>query len=143
MTPAQLQAQIIAQINDLTPNGITGDILQANLLDLLALLVALSTGSRIVVDSVPLVLLDSDYRVGLNRTAALAAMNVQLVAPAAGTEIIIQDLAGNFSAFPVTVAPPGGQTFSGGRTSYVMNEDNQTARFNFYIGASIWGIEPA
>lgn len=142
MTPTA----IIALINQyIISNGqglITGPILNGILIDIVNLFTTSTPAYRIVSTSTLQTLTTTDFRVGFLRNLNLAAMNVQLVIITPGQEVVLQDLAGNFSAYPVTVLPPAGMTFSGGRTAYVMNEDNQTARFAYY-GQNLWGVEPA
>lgn len=139
-------AEIIAYINqNIGPNGagkITGATLEQAMLYLIGQSVSSSGQSRVITSSANFATLSSDYRIGLNRTASPAAMQITLVIPDAIPEIVIQDLAGNFNRYPVTILPPTAQNFAGGRTSYVMNEDNMTGRF-FYWGQGIWGVEPA
>ena len=142
MTPAQILALIASTI---VTNGI-GGITAANLAPILNAIVNLFTttspAARIYSASTTLTIAVTDFRVGLQRTINLNAMNAQLpLAAAIGQEFVLQDLAGNFSQYPVTVLPPAGMTIVG-RASYVMNEDNQTSRFAFY-GANLWGVEPA
>ena len=141
MTPTQLISLINAEINDNTPDGITGEILNNILVQMINLQQSSLTG-RLITSSAAVTLLATDFRVGFNRTAGLAATQVQLVVPSGGPEVVIQDLAGNFSTYPLTVSPPGGQYFAGNRTTYTMNEDNQTARFAYY-GSGLWGVEPS
>ena len=142
MTPAQILALIASTI---VTNGI-GGITAANLAPILNAIVNLFTttspAARIYSASTTLTIAATDFRVGLQRLINLNAMNAQLpLAAAIGQEFVLQDLAGNFSQYPVTVLPPAGMTIVG-RASYVMNEDNQTSRFAFY-GANLWGVEPA
>lgn len=142
MTPAQILALIASTI---VTNGI-GGITAANLAPILNAIVNLFTttspAARIYSASTTLTIAVTDFRIGLQRLINLNAMNAQLpLAAAIGQEFVLQDLAGNFSQYPVTVLPPAGMTIVG-RASYVMNEDNQTSRFAFY-GANLWGVEPA
>ena len=142
MTPAQILALIASTI---VTNGI-GGITAANLAPILNAIVNLFTttspAARIYSASTTLTIAATDFRIGLQRLINLNAMNAQLpLAAAIGQEFVLQDLAGNFSQYPVTVLPPAGMTIVG-RASYVMNEDNQTSRFAFY-GANLWGVEPA
>jgi hypothetical protein len=142
MTPAQILALIASTI---VTNGV-GAITAANLAPILNAIVNLFTttspAARIYSASTTLTIAATDFRIGLQRLINLNAMNAQLpLAAAIGQEFVLQDLAGNFSQYPVTVLPPAGMTIVG-RASYVMNEDNQTSRFAFY-GANLWGVEPA
>jgi hypothetical protein len=98
--------------------------------------------SRIVTTSTTLTLAITDSVVGLNRTAGPAAMIVNLPTVGAGLlpnqDFEIQDLAGNFNAFPVTVTAPTGHTIVTVQT-YVMNQDAQGAIFHYYSGTN-WGV---
>lgn len=101
---------------------------------------ALFTGSaRIVVASTPLVIGVGDYAIGLQRTGSPAPTPASLPSAAAvGQSFILEDLAGNFSLYNVTVSPPGGHTIAG-LPNYVLNEDYQSSEFRYY-GGSIWGV---
>lgn len=142
MTPAQIVALINSQIVSNGMSGITGPILNAILVAICNLFVSNAPPYRIVSASINFALTASDFRIGLLRTLNLAQTQVQLISITPGNEVVIQDLSGNFNAYPVTVLPPAGMSFAGGRASYVMSEDNQTARFAFY-GQNVWGVEPA
>ena len=144
MTPAQILALINAVIVSNDIGAITGPQLNVILTAIVNLFTTNPNTPQIVTASTPLTIVATTLRYGFQRTLSLAAMNAQLPALTAGqigTEFVLQDLVGNFSAYPVTVLPPAGQTIVG-RNSYVMNEDNQTSRFYFY-GANLWGVEPA
>lgn len=100
---------------------------------------ALNKPSRIVTVSTALTVLTTDYAIGLNRTAAPAATAAALPNGAvAGDEYVIDDLAGNFNAFPVTVSPPAGHTIAGLAT-WVCNVDRSSNGFRFY-GSNIWSV---
>lgn len=142
MTPTQIIALINQYIVSNGVGGITGPILNQILVDIVNLFTSSAPAYRIVSVSTALTMLATDFRIGFLRTLNLAPTAVQLIAITPGNEVVIQDLAGNFSAYPITVSPPAGMTFAGGRTTYIMNEDNQTARFAYY-GSNIWGVEPA
>ena len=142
MTPTQILALINQYIVSNGVGAITAPILNNILTQIVNLFTSASPAYRIVSASTALALLTTDFRIGFLRTLNLANTQVQLVVITPGNEVVLQDLAGNFSQYPVTVLPPAGMQFSGGRASYVMNEDNQTARFA-YLGQNIWGVEPA
>ena len=142
MTPTQILALINQYIVSNGAGLITGPILNQILTAIVGLFTSSAPASRIISSSTGTTLLTTDYRVGFLRTLNLSATAVALPTITVGQELVVQDLGGNFSAYPVTISPPAGMTFSGGRTTYVMNEDNQTARFAFY-GQNIWGVEPA
>ena len=142
MTPAQILALIASTIYSNGVGAITGPNLATILNAIVGLFSSVVPASTIITASTAYVITVAQYRLGFLRTLNLAAMSATLPTGAtSGQEFILQDLAGNFSTYPVTVYPSAGSTFSGGRTSYVMNEDNQTARFAFY--GSVWGVEPA
>ena len=105
-------------------------------------LTGLSLGLSRIVTTSSASISTSDYRVGFLRSTGLAAFTVQLPTSSVSQEFVLQDLSGNFNAYPVTVLPSAGTTFSANRTSYVMNENNQTTRFAFY-GQNVWGVESA
>lgn len=96
---------------------------------------------RLVTSSAALGIALTDYRIGLNRVAGLAAMAINLPAVTdanIGQEFVVSDLKGNLGAFPATVAPVVG-TISG-LANFVMNQDKQRALFVYY-GTNIWGVE--
>jgi hypothetical protein len=99
---------------------------------------AISRPSRIVTSSAALAVLITDYAVGFNRTAGLAATAVALPAAGVGQEFVFEDLVGNFSTYPVTLNPPVGQTIAGLAT-FVLNEDRQSASVRYY-GSNLWSI---
>lgn len=142
MTPTQILALINQYIVSNGQGLINGPILNQILTAIVGLFTNSAPAARIVTLSTNMTMLASDFRVGFQRTLNLATTQVQLIAIAVGDEVVIQDLSGNFNAYPVTILPPAGNTFSGGRTSYVMNQNNQTARFAYY-GSNIWGTEPS
>ncbi len=141
MTPAQVLAIINAMITSNGVGAITGPVLN----DVLTLIIGLFTTApamaRTVSASTPATIALTDGRVGFLRSTGLAATTAQLPAGAAvDQEFVVQDLSGNFFNFPITVLAPAGQTLAGGRSQYVMNENNQTARFAYY-GSNVWGVE--
>ncbi len=95
--------------------------------------------NRVVASSATLNLTLTDYSVGLNRTAAPTAMDVNLPAGAAvGQKFKITDLAGNFSTAAVRVVPPSGSI--AGLGTFTLNEDRGGAIFELFDGG-IWGVE--
>lgn len=130
---ALLQEYIVAQTGqDVLDNG-----------DLAALLaqftLAVQGGgnirpNRIVTSSALLNLAATDFYVGFNRTAGLLAQVVNLPASNTvvnGQEIVLDDLAGNFDTYPLTVTPPGGVTIAGLNT-FVLNVKRAAGRFRKY-----------
>jgi hypothetical protein len=82
-----------------------------------------------------------DYHVGLARTAAPAAIQGALPLlgnNAIGQEFVVEDLIGNFFAFPVTIVPQAGQTIAG-LAKKVLNQDGQSAKFTWY-GNNLWSV---
>lgn len=83
----------------------------------------------------------SQYRIGLARAAAPSVTQVTLPTlgnDAIGQEFVIEDLVGNFKNFPVTIAPPAGQTIAG-KPQWVLNVDRQSATLTWY-GSNLWSI---
>jgi len=105
---------------------------------------AITTGaalkpSRIVAASAVLNIGTADYAIGLNRVAGLAAMVANLPGAAqVNQEFVLEDLAGNFNAFPVTVTPPVGHSIAGEAT-WLMNVDRGSNKFRYY-GSNIWSV---
>lgn len=140
MTPSAILALIAAQITSNGVGGITGPILNNILTQIVNLFATSTPAAQIVTSSATLTLLNTNFRVGLQRNINVSAMNVLLPSSAGiGQEFVIQDLTGNFQAFPATVAPPGGHTIAG-LGSYTMNVNRQTKRFAYY-GSNVWGVE--
>lgn len=116
---------------------------QAALLAKLTSAIAIGAGlrpARIVVSSAPLNVLLSDYRIGLNRSAGVAAMNILLPAVTnanIGQEWVIEDLKGNLQGAPATVIPPVGTITDA--ANYVMTENKQSATFAYY-GTNLWSV---
>lgn len=83
---------------------------------------------------------DANGHVGLNRTAGVGVSSSTLPSDAeAGQTYTVEDLAGNFQAFPCTINAPGGMSI-GGLSSFVMNVNRQSATFTYY-GSNIWGVD--
>lgn len=140
MTPAQILALIQAQITSNGIGAITGPIMSNILTQIVNLFIGPQAAARIISTSTPIAVLLSDVYIGILRTINLAPTTVNLPAGAAvGQPFIIQDLNGNFNAFPVTVVPPVGMTIAG-LANFVLDQDRQSARLVFY-GQNIWGIE--
>jgi hypothetical protein len=105
---------------------------------------AVSTASnvkpgRIVTSSSTLNMLATDYAIGFNRTAGVAAMVCNLPGtPTLNQEFRLADLAGNFNADPVTLTPPGGHSIAGAAT-WPLNV-NRGVWITHYYGSSIWDL---
>lgn len=106
---------------------------------------AIGTGSavrpgRIVTSSALLTMLSTDYAIGLQRTAGVAAQVVNL--PTTGLQVNqefrLDDLVGNFQAHPVTLTPPAGHNIAGEAT-WVLNV-NRGCWMPRYYGSNAWGI---
>lgn len=142
MTPTQVIALINQYVISNGVGSITGPILNNVLQAIVGLFTAPSPASRIVATSTTLAILAADYAIGMQRLINLAPFVANLPADAAiGQTFKLQDLTGTFAAYPATVTPPAGHTINT-RANYVMNEDNQTAYFQFY-GSGVWGVDPA
>lgn len=84
---------------------------------------------------------DANGAVGLNRVAAPAVSSTTLPAGAAAGDIYaIEDLAGNFNGFAVTVNYPIGHTGPEGAVSQILNVNKQCAYFRYY-GSNIWSYK--
>lgn len=83
---------------------------------------------------------DANGSVGLNRTTSVATSSTTL--PNSPGQYWIEDIAGNFHDFPVTVTYPGGTTGPNGATSNVLNIDGQCAAFRFYSSNNVWSFKP-
>jgi hypothetical protein len=99
---------------------------------------------QIVTLSSQLVMTSAMYRIGFNRTAALTQTTVLLppngTLPSSGQvqEFVIEDLAGNFGQFPITLIPSAGTI--GGKAEAVLNKNGQSATVAYY-GSNLWGIK--
>lgn len=95
---------------------------------------------RIVTASTTLNMLASDYAIGFNRTAGVAAMICNLPGtPQVNQEFRLADLAGNFAnPTAVTLTPPGGHSIAGLATWPLTV--NRGVWITHYYGSSIWDI---
>lgn len=82
---------------------------------------------------------DANGGIGLNRTSGVTPSSTTL--PLIAGQYWIEDLAGNFNAFPVTVNAPGGTTIRGA-PSQVLNVNGQCAAFRFYSDSNTWSFKP-
>jgi hypothetical protein len=97
--------------------------------------------AAIVTLSSTLIMTAAQYRIGFNRTASVTATTVELppngtVQP--GQEFVIEDLAGNFFNFPVTLVPSAGTI--AGEPQAVLNKDGMSATLAYY-GNNLWSIK--
>lgn len=95
--------------------------------------------ARIVVASADPGMTLQDYAIGFNRAAGLAATPCALPnGMQQGDSFLIQDLAGNFFNYPVTVAFPGSIKWAG-KANFVCNKDFGTYIFTYY-GSNVIGV---
>lgn len=97
--------------------------------------------AAIITLSSTLIMTAAQYRIGFNRTLSVSATTVEL--PPNGTlqpgqEFLIEDLAGNFFNFPVTLIPSAGTI--AGEPEAVLNKDGQSATVAYY-GSNLWSIK--
>jgi hypothetical protein len=138
-------AAVIAQYISAKNGGI--DVLDngniATLLTNFAAAVSLGAGvrpAREVTASANFQIALADYRIGMRRTAGVAAMQITLppVTDAnIGQEWLIEDLQGNFFAAPITVLPSSGTI--AGQAQRVLNVDRQSWKFGYY-GNTRWSV---
>lgn len=98
--------------------------------------------SRIITTSGAFVMTNTDANggVGLNRLVGPANSSTTLPDTAlAGQLYGIEDLAGNFNAYPVTVNAPVGMTIAG-LAAMVLNVNRQCGYFRYY-GSNIWSFK--
>lgn len=79
---------------------------------------------------------------GLARVSSPAVSSATLPTPVStslGYEVWIEDLVGNFNAFPVTISAPSGMTIAGLAT-FVCNVNRQCVRFRFF-GSNLWSVK--
>lgn len=108
---------------------------------------AIQTGANIkpaaiIAASANLNITAANYALGFLRTVAPAALNAQLPNNAQnGQEFVIEDLANNFNAFPVTVLPPAGDSIAGA-AAWLCQVDGGSWKFRKYAnGASnVWSV---
>lgn len=93
--------------------------------------------ARIVTASGVFVMTRGDRSIGLNRTSSPATASSTLPATAAvGQEFFIDDLAGNFFLYNVTISAPGGMSINGS-AGVVLDQDFSTNGFRYY-GSNKW-----
>ena len=82
-----------------------------------------------------------DGTIGLKRSTSLAPSSSTLPSnPPMAKAYYIEDLIGNFSQYPVTIAAPAGQNISG-LTSVTLTTDRSCARFTYYgSGSNQWSV---
>lgn len=95
--------------------------------------------ARIVTASGAFAVSTADQSVGLNRTVSVATSSTTLPAATPGFELWIEDLVGNFNAFPVRVTASAGTTIAG-LPYFDCNVNRQCARFKFY-GSNLWSLK--
>jgi hypothetical protein len=99
--------------------------------------------ARVVTLSGVFTMTTADGAVGLNRTTSLAVSSTTLPSGTAiGQVYQIEDLAGNFQAYPVTVNAPAGQNIAnlpGSPSNAVLNVNRQVGVFRYY-GSNVWSV---
>jgi hypothetical protein len=129
-------------INCIVQAGLTPD--PANLTQLWQAILGFGGTLRpaaIVTLSSTLIMTAAQYRIGFNRTLSVSATSVDLPPNGtvqAGQEFVIEDLAGNFFNFPVTLVPSAGTI--GGKAEAVLNQNGQSATVAYY-GSNLWSIK--
>ena len=97
--------------------------------------------ARIVTSSDTLQLKKSDHTIGFNRTIKPHQTVAVLPSDAdVDQEFVVDDLADNFSKWPVTIVLPPGHVLSGDRHAFVLNRDSSSTGFR-YFGGQVWGVE--
>lgn len=82
----------------------------------------------------------ADGSVGLNRSVSPAPSSATLPSGAfAGQVFSVEDLLGNFQAYPVTISAPAGMSIAG-EGSIILNVNRQCAYFKYY-GGNIWSVK--
>lgn len=95
--------------------------------------------ARVYSASGPVVVLLTDYAVGLNISAS-EVVNLP-TGPANGQEFVFEDVAGNFApGLTATITPPAGTTIAGLAT-YIMNEARQSITVRYYATGTVWGVK--
>jgi hypothetical protein len=96
--------------------------------------------ARIITLSGVFVMSTSDDAIGLQRTTSIAASSTTLPSGSSvGQTYTIEDLVGNFQAYPVTVNAPAGQNISN-LSAVVLNVNRQSATFRYY-GSNEWSVD--
>jgi hypothetical protein len=97
--------------------------------------------ARIVTSSDALQIDKSDHSIGLKRTTNPHPTVAKLPPDAEPNQVfVVDDLADNFSEYPVTVVAPPGHVLSGDRHKFVLNRDSGRTGFR-YFGDHNWGVE--
>lgn len=96
--------------------------------------------ARIVTLSGVFTMTTADSAVGLQRTTSVAASSTTLpTGSSVGQTYAIEDLIGNFQAYPVTVNAPAGQNIAN-LSTVVLNVNRQAAQFRYY-GSNEWSVD--
>jgi len=106
-----------------------------------AMLQALATQTAtIITTSGVFVMATSGYAYGLDRVVSPATSSTTLPSGSAVNQTYqIEDLYGNFSAYPVTVNAPAGQNIAN-LSAVTLNVDRQCATFRYY-GSNLWSVD--
>lgn len=98
--------------------------------------------ARVVTSSSSFLCNNSDGAILLARVSGLASMTVTLpVSPINGQLVSIEDGIGNFQAYPVAVAPSGGQNIAGFPGNAVLNVNRQCGIFRYYTSDTTWSFK--
>lgn len=148
-TTWRLASMVAAAVATFISNTLSQEILDdgnlTNLINELTLAVTYSAASRnarTVTASGAQSATTTDYAIGFDRISSPAATTLTLPTSTVGKEYRVDDLSGNALTYPITIALPNGQSFSGGQSTYVMAINKQGAIFIYY-GSSLWGVVAA
>jgi hypothetical protein len=96
---------------------------------------------RLYASNATLAVLASDYSIGVQRSAPVLGQVAQLPVPATNQEFQIQDVSGNFNAYPLILTPPAGHNIAGlpANQTWPLNVNRGTWIMHYY-GSSTWGI---
>lgn len=100
--------------------------------------------ARIITTSGPFSVNTTDAHggIGLNRLLSPAVSSSTLPSSASnGDTYEIEDLASNFSVYPVTISYPGGTTGPNGQTSQVLNVNGGSWKWRFYATGNLWSFK--
>jgi len=99
---------------------------------------AVQKPARVITVSTNFVALITDWWIGLSRSSGPAATQITMPAsPGVGQELVIEDVYGNASAYPITLVPSAGTTFKGKATIAV--DADFGAVTVVYGGSNLWG----
>ena len=128
----------VLNINILDDGNLTEFV--TNLITTVEVLSGIKSG-RLFLSSATLVITTGDYTVGVQRSAPTANQVIQLPTPTINQEFQVQDVMGNFGAFPPLLTPPTGHSIAGlpVNAAWPLNVDRGSWIVHYY-GNSTWGI---